>query len=162
MSDMNPYTYIREQVIIAIGLLTVSNSSTSKLDYTNLTIEAPRDPTHGDLATNAALILNKQVGIKPRDLAESLVAYLVKLPEVTTANIAGPGFINLGLSDDFWRAQLIDILLTGSSYGDSDMAAGTRINIEYVSANPTGPLHIGHVRGVVYGDALANLLDKVG
>ena len=161
-SAMNPYTYIREQVIIAIGALADSNFVPGDLDFTNLTIEAPRDPAHGDLATNAALILTKQVGLKPRDIAEFLITHLENLSEVTAANIAGPGFINLHLSDNFWRSQLTDVLIAGTSYGNSNLADGAKINIEYVSANPTGPLHIGHVRGAVYGDALANLLTKVG
>lgn len=159
---MNPFNYIREQVIIAIGTLATSNFLPGDLDITNLTIESPRDPGHGDLATNAALILTKQAGMKPREIAESLIAYLTNLSEVTSADIAGPGFINLRLSDEFWRSQLADVLMTGTSYGNSKLGGGAKINIEYISANPTGPLHIGHVRGAVYGDALANLLTKVG
>jgi arginyl-tRNA synthetase len=132
------------------------------MDFANLAVEAPRDPSHGDVATNAALVLTKQAKMKPRDIAAPLAERLAGLEVVEAADIAGPGFINLRLSDDFWRARLGDVLRAGTAYGDSRIAAGEKINVEYVSANPTGPLHIGHVRGAVYGDALANLLAKVG
>ncbi|SVD62199.1 uncharacterized protein METZ01_LOCUS415053, partial [marine metagenome] len=160
--NMNPYDYIREQVILAIGVLAETGVVPTDMDFTNLTVEVPRDPTHGDMATNAALILTKQARMKPREIAGPLAAYLAELTEVIAANIAGPGFVNLRLSDEFWRLQLADVLAAGSAYGNSNIAGGTKINVEYVSANPTGPLHIGHVRGAIYGDALANLLAKVG
>ncbi len=159
---MNPYAYIREQVILAIGALAETGVVPNDMDFTNLTVEVPRDPTHGDMATNAALILTKQARMKPREIASPLAAHLAELTEVMAANIAGPGFINLRLSDEFWRSQLADVLAAGPAYGNSNIANGAKINVEYVSANPTGPLHIGHVRGAIYGDALANLLAKVG
>ena len=159
---MNPYAYIREQVIAMVGGLADDGILPAGLDFSNLAVEAPRDPSHGDVATNAALVLTKQARMKPRDIAAPLAERLAGLAEVDAAEIAGPGFINLRLSDDFWRARLGDVLAAGPAYGDSDVAAGEKINVEYVSANPTGPLHIGHVRGAVYGDALANLLAKVG
>ncbi len=159
---MNPFTYIREQVIAMVGSLADDGVLPAGLDLSNLAVEAPRDSSHGDVATNAALVLTKQAGMKPRDIAAALAERLAGLGEVAAAEIAGPGFINLRLSAEFWRARLGDVLRSGIAYGDSQMAAGEKINIEYVSANPTGPLHIGHVRGAVYGDALANLLAKVG
>ena len=159
---MNPYAFIREQVIAMVGALADDGVLPAGLDLSNLAVEAPRDASHGDVATNAAMVLTKQAGMKPRDIAGPLAERLAALADVEAAEIAGPGFINLRLSDDFWRARLRDVLAAGSAYGDSDMAAGEKINVEYVSANPTGPLHIGHVRGAVYGDALANLLAKVG
>ncbi len=159
---MNPYDYIREQVILAIGALADTGVVPTDMDFANLTVEVPRDPTHGDMATNAALILTKQARMKPREIAGPLAAHLAELTEVMAANIAGPGFVNLRLSDEFWRSQLADVLAAGPAYGNSNIAGGTKINVEYVSANPTGPLHIGHVRGAIYGDALANLLAKVG
>ncbi|MBT7663775.1 MAG: arginine--tRNA ligase, partial [Rhodospirillaceae bacterium] len=159
---MNPYAYIREHVIAIVGGLADEGILPDGMDFSNLAVEAPRDPDHGDVATNAALVLTKQAKMKPRDIATPLAERLAALEDVTAAEIAGPGFINLRLSEDFWRARLGDVLGQGISYGDSQMAAGQKINVEYVSANPTGPLHIGHVRGAVYGDALAALLSKVG
>ncbi|MDA1101580.1 MAG: arginine--tRNA ligase [Proteobacteria bacterium] len=159
---MNPYAYIREQVIAMVGTLADDGVLPKGLDFSNLSVEAPRDPSHGDVATNAALVLTKQARMKPHDIAVPLAERLAGLEQVVAAEIAGPGFINLRLSNDFWRDRLGEVLAAGSAYGDSTMAGGEKINIEYVSANPTGPLHIGHVRGAVYGDALANLLAKVG
>ncbi|MDP6874171.1 MAG: arginine--tRNA ligase [Alphaproteobacteria bacterium] len=159
---MNPYAYIREQVIAMAGAMADDCILPAGMDFANLAVEAPRDPSHGDVATNAALVLTKQAKMKPRDIAAPLAERLAGLEVVEAADIAGPGFINLRLSDDFWRARLGDVLRAGTAYGDSRIAAGEKINVEYVSANPTGPLHIGHVRGAVYGDALANLLAKVG
>ena len=132
------------------------------LDRKNITIEPPRDPSHGDLSTNAAMVLAKQAGQKPRDLAELLAGELDKLDSVTSAEIAGPGFINLRLSDAVWLEELRAIADHGGDYGASDMGAGRTVNIEYVSANPTGPMHMGHCRGAVVGDALANLLEYAG
>ena len=160
--SVNPYAYIREQVIAAIAALAEQGVLPKDMDFANLAVEAPRDPSHGDVATNAAMVLTKQARMKPRDIAEPLAARLGELDEVTAADIAGPGFINLRLSDEFWRARLGEVLAAGPDYGSSNIAAGARINVEYVSANPTGPLHVGHVRGAVYGDVLANLLAKVG
>ncbi|WP_156842266.1 arginine--tRNA ligase [Novosphingobium aquimarinum] len=127
-----------------------------------VTVEPPRDPSHGDLATNAAMVLAKPAGMKPRDLAEALVAELNKLPDVTSAEIAGPGFINLRLAPGAWIGELRTIAALGDDYGRSAMGAGSTVNIEYVSANPTGPMHMGHCRGAVVGDALASLLEYAG
>ncbi|MBL6951578.1 MAG: arginine--tRNA ligase [Alphaproteobacteria bacterium] len=159
---MNPYAYIREQVIAMVGSLADDGILPAGLNLSSLAVEPPRDPSHGDVATNAAMVLTKQAGMKPRDIAVPLAGRLLTLDQVEAAEVAGPGFINLRLSDEFWRARLGDVLAAGAAYGDSRFAAGEKINIEYVSANPTGPLHIGHVRGAVYGDALANLLAKIG
>ena len=127
-----------------------------------ITVEPPRDPSHGDLATNAAMVLAKPAGLKPRDLAEALVAELSKLDAVSSAEIAGPGFINLRLADSAWIAELAAIAALGADYGRSTMGGGSRVNVEYVSANPTGPMHMGHCRGAVVGDALASLLEFAG
>jgi arginyl-tRNA synthetase len=127
-----------------------------------VTVEPPRDPSHGDLATNAAMVLAKPAGMKPRDLAEALVAELTKLPQVTGAEIAGPGFINLRLSPAAWLAELRTIAALGADYGKSDVGGGSVVNVEYVSANPTGPMHMGHCRGAVVGDALCTLLEFAG
>jgi arginyl-tRNA synthetase len=125
-------------------------------------VEPPRDPAHGDLAINAAMVLAKPARMNPRALAETLVAKLRDLPEVVSAEIAGPGFINLRLTEDIWRQELRAIHAEGEDYGRSTIGAGKRVNVEYVSANPTGPMHMGHCRGAVVGDALAALLEYAG
>ena len=132
------------------------------LDLSRVAVEPPRDPSHGDLATNAAMVLAKPAGQQPRVLAEKLIKRLAQHPEVTEATMAGPGFINLRLKDAVWRRELSAMLADGPSYGDSDLGGGKPVNVEYVSVNPTGPLHVGHARGSVYGDALAALLAKTG
>jgi arginyl-tRNA synthetase len=131
-------------------------------DPSRIAIEPPNDPAHGDVSTNAAMALSKQAGMKPRDLAEKLVARLGADGEIASAEIAGPGFVNLRLTDDFWRARIVDILRAGAAYGESGIGAGRAVNVEFVSANPTGPMHVGHGRGAVVGDALARLLAKAG
>ena len=125
-------------------------------------VEPPRDPAHGDLATNAAMVLAKAAGTNPRALAGLIAPKLEALPGVTGVEIAGPGFINLRLADDMWRAELAEIIARGDDYGRSAVGAGERVNVEYVSANPTGPMHMGHCRGAVVGDALANVLEAAG
>ncbi len=128
----------------------------------HVTIEPPRDASHGDLSTNAAMVLAKGAGIAPRALAEALKPELERVPGVTAVEIAGPGFINLRLSDDVWRDELVAVHAAGADYGRSAVGAGQTVNIEYVSANPTGPMHMGHCRGAVVGDALASLLEWAG
>jgi arginyl-tRNA synthetase len=128
----------------------------------NVTVEPPRDPSHGDLSTNAAMVLAKGAGVAPRALAELLKPELEAVPGVTAVEIAGPGFINLRLADDVWRTELAAIHAAGADYGRSDIGKGSTVNIEYVSANPTGPMHMGHCRGAVVGDALASLLEWAG
>ena len=125
-------------------------------------VEPPRDPTHGEISTNAALVVSKAVGMKPRDLAERLAEGLRTQPHVCAADVAGPGFVNLRLEPSFWQGRLGDILRSGDAYGDSTIGQARRVNVEYVSANPTGPMHVGHGRGAVVGDALASLLTKAG
>ena len=127
-----------------------------------VTVEPPRDPSHGDLATNAAMVLAKQAKINPRALAELIVEHLKREPDITEASIAGPGFINLRLSEQAWLRELEAIAALGEDYGRSQLGGGQRVNIEYVSANPTGPMHMGHCRGAVVGDALAGLLEFSG
>ena len=127
-----------------------------------LAVEPPRDPAHGDLATNAAMVLAKGAGINPRALAELIKPKLEAIPGVTSVDIAGPGFINLRLGEESWRDELIEILGEGERYGLSKIGNNERVNVEYVSANPTGPMHMGHCRGAVVGDALARLLEAAG
>ncbi len=132
------------------------------LDLSRVAIEAPRDPSHGDLATNAAMVLSKSVGCNPRALAERIVSLLEADDDIESVNVAGPGFINLRLTDDFWRNVLKTIVKSGSNFGRTKLGLGKKVNIEYVSANPTGPMHVGHCRGAVVGDVLANLLSFTG
>ncbi len=125
-------------------------------------VEPPRDSSHGDLATNAAMVLAKGAGTNPRALAEAIRPKLEAIPGVTSVDVAGPGFINLRLADEAWRDELTTILAAGEAYGLSDIGNDARVNVEYVSANPTGPMHMGHCRGAVVGDALARLLEAAG
>jgi arginyl-tRNA synthetase len=127
-------------------------------DLSRVVVEPPRDASHGDLATNAAMVLAKDLGMKPRDLAEAIAGRLRADADVAEATVAGPGFVNMTLGEDFWRATLKRALAAGADYGRPPKREGARVNVEYVSANPTGPMHVGHCRGAVFGDALANLL----
>ncbi len=128
----------------------------------NVTVEPPRDPSHGDLSTNAAMVLAKQAKTNPRELAQALVSELGKVPTIESTEIAGPGFINLRIADAAWRDEIRVIAEQGDAYGRSAMGGGAVVNVEYVSANPTGPMHMGHCRGAVVGDALASLLEFAG
>jgi arginyl-tRNA synthetase len=142
--------------LIADGVLPAGTS------FANVTLEPPRDPAHGDLATNAAMVLAKGAGMNPRALAEAITAKLAAYPAITSADIAGPGFINLRLTPAAWLDELQAITQLGDDYGRSQVGGGTIVNVEYVSANPTGPMHMGHCRGAVVGDALASLLEWAG
>ena len=159
---MNVFSAFKAIVESEIETLVAGGTLPAGTDGTRVSVDPPRDPSHGDLATNAAMVLAKPAGLKPRDLAETLAERLRAQDTVETIDVAGPGFINLRLSDDFWRARLVDILDAGTDYGRSEMGQGRPVNVEYVSANPTGPLHVGHARGAVVGDVLAALLDKAG
>ena len=132
------------------------------LDRRGITVEPPRDVSHGDLSTNAAMVLAKGAGTNPRALAALLVPKLEMITDVAEVSVAGPGFINLRLTDECWRGELATIHAAAGEYGKSTIGAGTRVNVEYVSANPTGPMHMGHCRGAVVGDALASLLEYAG
>ncbi len=149
-------------VSAALDALEAAGVLPAGLPRNAVAVEPPRDLSHGDLSTNAAMVLAKPAGTNPRALAEALIAELVKIPSVTSAETAGPGFINLRLDDAAWIAELRSIAKLGSDYGRSNMGGGTTVNVEYVSANPTGPMHMGHCRGAVVGDALASLLEWAG
>jgi arginyl-tRNA synthetase len=159
---MNPHRYIRDEILKALDGLVADGFLKEGLDYSRVAVEPPREAQHGDLATNAAMVLAKPAGLKPVELARELVAKIERHPDVVEASVAGPGFINLQLRDGFWQARLADILSAGNDYGSSAIGEGAAVNVEYVSANPTGPLHIAHARGAVIGDALASLLAKAG
>ena len=149
-------------VAAALDALEAAGTLPAGLNRGAVAVEPPRDPSHGDLATNAAMVLAKPAGMNPRALAEALVAELAKIPSVTGAEIAGPGFINLRINAAAWLDELRAIAALGSDYGKSAIGGGTTVNVEYVSANPTGPMHMGHCRGAVVGDALASLLEAAG
>ncbi|MDP2373430.1 arginine--tRNA ligase [Reyranella sp.] len=159
---MNPYRHFIGVIVAALEAMQASGELPPSLDFSAITAEPPRDPAHGDIATNAAMVLAKAAGKKPRDIAEPLLQRLKANPDVVDGAVAGPGFINLKLADAFWRERLGECLKEGIAYGDSQLGAGRKVNVEYVSANPTGPLHVAHARGAVVGDALANLLHKAG
>ncbi len=159
---MTLYARFTAHIDAVLDSLTAAGDLPQGLERRAVTVEPPRDPTHGDLATNAAMVLAKPAGTNPRALAEKIAAGLAAIDEVVSAEIAGPGFINLRLRDDVWRDELQAIHEAGDDYGRSTMGAGVTVNVEYVSANPTGPMHMGHCRGAVVGDALASLLEYAG
>ena len=153
---MNIFEIYRNHVLAAVEAVLPGHNTDP------ITLEPPRDAAHGDLSTNAAMVLAGQAKQKPRDVAEKIAEKLRAVPEVTEVTVAGPGFINIRLTTSVWQKVIPAILDAGTGFGNSNIGAGKKINVEYVSANPTGPLHIGHTRGAVYGDALATLLLKAG
>ncbi|THD37716.1 MAG: arginine--tRNA ligase [Sphingomonas sp.] len=159
---MTLYHRFAAHIDAALDALSANGDLPRGLARGAVTVEPPRDPSHGDLATNAAMVLAKPAGANPRALAEKIAAELGKLDEVASVAVAGPGFINLALTDDTWRNELAAINDGGADYGRSTRGQGQTVNVEYVSANPTGPMHMGHCRGAVVGDALASLLEWGG
>lgn len=160
--EMNVFSYLLGIVQGELEALSGAGALPEGLDLEGVSVEPPREAEHGDAACNAALVLARQARRKPREIAESLAAQLEGRAEIRAVEVAGPGFVNLRLTDDFWRTRLAELLATGPGYGAEDIGGGKAVNVEYVSANPTGPLHIGHARGAVVGDALANLLAHMG
>jgi arginyl-tRNA synthetase len=161
-APVNLFAHFATIVRAALHDLAAAGALPAGLSFANVTVEPPRDASHGDLATNAAMALAKPAGLNPRQLAEALAAVLRTQPGIAAAEVAGPGFINLKLDNSVWHDQLRTMLASGADYGRSDAGTGKRINVEYVSANPTGPMHMGHCRGAVVGDALAGLLAFAG
>jgi arginyl-tRNA synthetase len=159
---MNVFHHFRDEVIRALGPLAEAGRIPAGLDLARVTVEPPREEGHGDLSTNAAMVLSKAANLKPRALAELLAEQLRAVASISEVAVAGPGFINLRVKETFWQARIADVLKAGTAYGSSTVGAGVRVNVEYVSTNPTGPLHLAHARGAVFGDALAALLAKVG
>jgi arginyl-tRNA synthetase len=156
------YARFAAHIDAALDQLEAEGQLAPGVDRSAVAVEPPRDASHGDLATNAAMVLAKRAGTNPRALAELLAPKLAALDEVETAELAGPGFINIRLTPRVWQQELRAILTAGADYGRSQIGAGQRVNVEYVSANPTGPMHMGHCRGAVVGDALASLLEYAG
>ena len=159
---MNLFADIRTLVLDALAQMQSEGSLPSDLDFANVTVEPPRDALHGDMATNAAMVLAKSAKMKPRDIAEALAAKLVADARIIAADVAGPGFLNMRLDPIIWLSVIPKAIEDGVEFGRSNMGGSKKVNVEYVSANPTGPLHVGHTRGAVFGDALASLLDFAG
>lgn len=159
---MNLFSDIRELVIAALTDLAAQGTLPAGLDFAAVAVEPPRDAAHGDMATNAAMVLAKPSGLQPRVIAEALASRLMQDPRIAGADVAGPGFLNFRLDPAVWHTLLRAALTQGVDYGRSKLGQGLRVNVEFVSANPTGPMHVGHVRGAVFGDALARLLAFTG
>ena len=159
---MNLFADIRALVIDSLNAMVAAGDLPEGLDMANVAVEPPRDAAHGDMATNAAMVLAKPAGLQPRAIAEKLAARLGADDRITTAEVAGPGFLNLRLAPAIWQGVVKAALAEGRDFGRSEMGKGVKVNVEFVSANPTGPMHVGHTRGAVFGDALAALLDFAG
>jgi arginyl-tRNA synthetase len=162
MGDQNIFAAVLDKVRAANDALIADGVLPAGIDQSRIVVDPPRESAHGDMATNAAMVLAKGASSKPRALAEAIAAKLRGDDLVAKAEVAGPGFINLTLRPAAWIGALRAILAAGGNYGRSDVGGGTAVNVEYVSANPTGPMHVGHCRGAVFGDALANLLAFTG
>ncbi|WP_299887410.1 arginine--tRNA ligase [uncultured Ruegeria sp.] len=159
---MNLFSEIRGLVLDALAQMQSEGALPEGISFDNVAVEPPRDAAHGDMATNAAMVLAKPAKMKPRDIADLLAGKLAADDRITSAEVAGPGFLNLRLAPSVWQGVLAAVLEQGTDYGRSTMGHGQKVNVEYVSANPTGPLHVGHTRGAVFGDALASLLAYSG
>jgi len=162
MPAHNIFAVMLDRVRGASDALVAARLLPAGIDLSRVTVEPPRDPAHGDMATNVAMVLAKEAGKKPRELAEAFAGKLLIDELVAKIDVAGPGFINLTLKPSAWIGVLRNAVQLGADFGKNDLGRGAMINVEYVSANPTGPMHVGHGRGAVFGDALANLLDFVG
>ncbi|PDT35039.1 arginine--tRNA ligase [Rhizobium sp. M10] len=159
---MNLFTDFEARIKTALEQIDLVREKRSELDFGRITVEPPRDASHGDVATNAAMVLAKPLGSNPRALADVIIAKLKEDADVADVSVAGPGFINIRLAVGYWQRLLASMIASGTDYGRSTLGAGRKVNVEYVSANPTGPMHVGHCRGAVVGDALANLLAFAG
>ena len=159
---MNLFSDIRSLVLTSLAALQSNGTLPKELNFTNVTVEPPRDSSHGDMSTNAAMVLAKPAKMNPRLIAEALCSLLENDNRIISADVAGPGFLNLRLKQNYLTSIIPYVLNMGINYGRSNIGSGIKVNVEYVSANPTGPLHVGHTRGAVFGDALASLLDFAG
>ncbi|WFS02655.1 arginine--tRNA ligase [Rhizobium tumorigenes] len=159
---MNLFTDFEARVKLALEDIDIIKEKRSELDFRRVAVEPPRDPSHGDVATNAAMVLAKAVGTNPRVLADAICVRLREDADIAEVSVAGPGFINIRLSIGYWQRLLSGVIANGETFGRSTVGDGIKVNVEYVSANPTGPMHVGHCRGAVVGDTLANLLEFAG
>ena len=157
---MNIFAAFRARIDESIRELIQQGVVNDSADLSRISVEPPREASHGDMATNAAMVLSKFSELQPRDLAGKIADLLAEDKDIVAIDIAGPGFINLSLAPSVWQDQVVNVLRAGTAYGNSDIGAEDKVNIEYVSANPTGPMHVGHARGAVVGDALARLLER--
>uniref|UniRef100_UPI0025C0A255 arginine--tRNA ligase n=1 Tax=Bradyrhizobium sp. TaxID=376 RepID=UPI0025C0A255 len=166
MADKATHPHLFADVLARVhavcGVLAAEGGWPAGIDLSRVVVEPPRDAAHGDMATNAAMVLAKEARAKPRDLAEAIAAKLRGDDLIASVDVAGPGFINLTLKPKAWSDALRTVLREGDAYGQSGLGAGEKVNVEYVSANPTGPMHVGHCRGAVFGDALCSLLAFAG
>ncbi|WP_074381665.1 arginine--tRNA ligase [Bartonella doshiae] len=159
---MNVFKNFEKKIKKSLELSDIKGKNVEDLDLSKITVDPPRDSSHGHLSTNAAMVLSKSIGLNPRALAEKIAELFKNDSSIDSIDVAGPGFINIKLTKSFWQDTIKSILEAGISYGRIPMGHGKRINVEYVSANPTGPMHVGHCRGAVVGDVLSNLLQFVG
>ena len=159
---MNLFADIRALVVAELSAMSTEGALPAGLDFAHVAVEPPRDEAHGDMATNAAMVLSKPAGQPPRAIADALAARLARDPRIKEASVAGPGFLNLRLSDLVWQGVVKAALTESAGFGRSSLGQNRKINVEFVSANPTGPMHVGHTRGAVVGDALSNLLAFAG
>jgi arginyl-tRNA synthetase len=155
---MNIYAHVEQRIHAALEALKAAGELPADLEIAGIDVTPPRDASHGDVASNAALVLAKAARTKPREIADRLAVRLRAEPGVSKVEVAGPGFLNLSFAPALWHGIVRAILQAGANFGRCALGNGERINVEYVSANPTGPMHVGHCRGAVFGDALANLL----
>ncbi|MEM9028598.1 MAG: arginine--tRNA ligase [Pseudomonadota bacterium] len=159
---MNTFRLVEDKVTTALEALKSAGELPADLDLSGVEVQEPRDSKHGDCAVNAAMVLAKRAGRKPRDIAEALKSELADDADLTKIEVAGPGFLNISFAEEVWARLLSSVLEAGGQFGQSQIGAGKRVHIEYVSANPTGPMHVGHCRGAVFGDALGSLLAAAG
>jgi arginyl-tRNA synthetase len=159
---MDVFALIESRIATALEALEKDGVLPAGLDASRIEVDNPRDAAHGDFASNAALVLAKAAKLKPRDLAEALRGKIAAGRDIEKVEVAGPGFLNITMRPDFWQGLVRAILAEGDKFGRSDAGKGAKVNVEYVSANPTGPMHVGHCRGAVFGDSLANILAFAG
>ncbi|KUO66647.1 MAG: arginine--tRNA ligase [Alphaproteobacteria bacterium BRH_c36] len=159
---MNVFAHVEGLIRSSLSAMQADGVLPADIDISGIEAETPRDKTHGDFATNAAMVLAKKAGMKPRDIADELKVRMERFADIEKVDVAGPGFLNMKFKPEFWQAMVGAILEAGELYGRVDVGHGTKTNVEYVSANPTGPMHVGHCRGAVFGDALAGLLKFAG
>ncbi len=166
MSDKSASQHLFADVLARVHAICAALAAEGQwpagIDFSRVVVEPPRDASHGDMATNAAMVLAKDAKVKPRDLADMIAEKLRADDLVASVEVAGPGFINLTLKPQVWTDELRTMLREAASYGKSGIGQSAKVNVEYVSANPTGPMHVGHCRGAVFGDALCGLLDFAG
>ena len=159
---MNVFTHVEGLITAALMDMQSAGEIPGDLDLSGIEADTPRDKLHGDIASNAALVLAKRAGKKPRDIADGLARRLLDDADIAGVDVAGPGFINMTFEPEFWQRFVALVLEAGDAFGRADIGGGKKTNVEYVSANPTGPMHVGHCRGAVFGDALARLLEFAG